>query len=278
MKKLLVHFHVYYHDQVDWFVQKLANITGVDYDMVVTMSRDNEETRAKLKRFKPKFVMVPNKGYDVGPFIDVLNRTDLSKYDYILKLHTKRIAGINFKVGKYYYSGKWWRRILVDALIGSKEMFRKNMKMFERDGKLGMIGSRYLALSEKTSLIAKTEPEIYDYVGRGCEYVTCVCGTMFIVRAHLMAGIKRKYTLADFDDVEKHIRRGTFAHVMERLLGHAVTEQGYRIDGFEDRSRRFEASSVLSHIARFFFVNKVTRRGRRIIKIFKIPVWYSKAK
>ena len=69
--KLLVHFHVYYHDQVDYFIEKMSNINGCDWDLYVTMSEMNPETVGKLRQFKPSavFIKIENLGYDVWPFI-----------------------------------------------------------------------------------------------------------------------------------------------------------------------------------------------------------------
>ena len=36
-----------------------------------------------------KIITVPNKGYDIYPFLIVLSKVKLDEYDYILKIHTK---------------------------------------------------------------------------------------------------------------------------------------------------------------------------------------------
>ena len=41
-KKLLVHLHLFYHDQLDWFVSRLKNIT-CDYDLWITVTEKNRE-------------------------------------------------------------------------------------------------------------------------------------------------------------------------------------------------------------------------------------------
>ena len=117
MSKLLTVLHVFYHEQVDYFIDKLMNINGIDWDLVVTYSSYSAETEAKLKDFKPdvKMVQVGNAGYDVWPFIQVIQNVDFSEYDYVLKLHTKgqskqRLNGLNFK--------EWlWRDLLVNAIF-----------------------------------------------------------------------------------------------------------------------------------------------------------------
>ena len=34
--KLLVHLHVFYHDQVPWFLERLRSLDGYDWDLIVT--------------------------------------------------------------------------------------------------------------------------------------------------------------------------------------------------------------------------------------------------
>ena len=89
--RLLVHFHVYYHDQVDYFIEKMSNINGCEWDLYVTMNNLVQETVDKLTVLKPDthFIEMENVGYDVWPFIDVIKSVDISDYDLVMKLHTK---------------------------------------------------------------------------------------------------------------------------------------------------------------------------------------------
>ena len=60
--KLLVHEHIYYHDQVDYIIKKLSKISDCDWDLYVTYAEYNESTEKKLKKFKPDthFIKVKN--------------------------------------------------------------------------------------------------------------------------------------------------------------------------------------------------------------------------
>ena len=50
-KKVLVHIHLFYHDQLNWFLSRLKNIT-CDYDLWVTVTENNKATTQKIKKFK----------------------------------------------------------------------------------------------------------------------------------------------------------------------------------------------------------------------------------
>lgn len=141
MSKLLTVLHVFYHDQVDYFIDKLSNINGIEWDLVVTYSEFSAETEAKLKIFKPdvKMLQVGNAGYDVWPFIQVIQNIDFDEYEYVLKLHTKgqskqRLNGVNFK--------EWlWRDLLVKALLKSRSRFAACIRLLETQSDIGMLCS-----------------------------------------------------------------------------------------------------------------------------------------
>ena len=90
MSKLLVHLHLYYQDQTDYFIERLSNIT-VPFKLIVTLTEDNADVRRKLLSAVPDadILLVENCGYDVYPFFQAMKHIDLSSYDYILKIHTK---------------------------------------------------------------------------------------------------------------------------------------------------------------------------------------------
>ena len=90
-KTLLVHLHLFYKEQLDFMINKLKNISNCKWDLYVTMPVENNEIEEKLKKFKPntKIIIVDNIGYDIWPFIQVVQSINLDNYDYILKIHTK---------------------------------------------------------------------------------------------------------------------------------------------------------------------------------------------
>ena len=55
-KKILVHLHLFYHNQIDYVISKLRNITNCKWDLYVTFCDENEKSFLKLKRFKPDVI------------------------------------------------------------------------------------------------------------------------------------------------------------------------------------------------------------------------------
>lgn len=237
MKRLLVVLHVYYPDQIGYFVRKLRNINGCDWDLVVTYVADSAPLR-RLRHLKPdaRFVKVGNIGYDVWPFIKVIKDTDLSAYDYVLKLHTKgkgdgkRINGLNMRNYR-------WRDLLVDALLKSPRRFRQCLDYFDAVPDVGMICCYELrkdlhgGLLENTALL-EDEARRIGMLRNFSDDRFCA-GTMFMVRADALGRIQR----LQLDDSMwgQHFAShscASLAHVYERLMGILVKDAGYEIHGF----------------------------------------------
>lgn len=233
MSKLLTVLHVFYHDQVDYFIDKLSNINGIEWDLVVTYSEFSAETEAKLKIFKPdvKMLQVGNAGYDVWPFIQVIQNIDFDEYEYVLKLHTKgqskqRLNGVNFK--------EWlWRDLLVKALLKSRSRFAACIKLLETQSDIGMLCSYELyknmdgVLPEECEMLQNEAERISLEVTD--EYFCA--GTIFLARLDAFRKLKEiEFSEESWGNLNKSHGNGTLAHVYERILCLLVADEGYRIE------------------------------------------------
>lgn len=235
MKKVLVHLHIYYRNQTDYFIGKLSNICGCEWDLYVTMTELNSETESKLLSFKPDahIMQVENRGYDVWPFIRVLKSVDLDKYDYILKLHTKnsntpanRINGLNLK----YYT---WRNELVDPLLKNKDIFLKLLENFDRYPKVGLMCSHLLYKHISDGLkedMSKLDNEL-KRLGLNVKNKKFCAGTMFIARSapYKLFQDDRIVNINTFPDLPCSHSTGSMAHVYERILTMIVNADGYTV-------------------------------------------------
>lgn len=233
MSKLLTVLHVFYHDQVDYFIDKLSNINGIEWDLVVTYSEFSAETEAKLKIFKPdvKMLQVGNAGYDVWPFIQVIQNIDFDEYEYVLKLHTKgqskqRLNGVNFK--------EWlWRDLLVKALLKSRSRFAACIRLLETQSDIGMLCSYELykdmdgVLPEECEMLQNEAERISLEVTD--EYFCA--GTIFLARLDAFRKLKEiEFSEESWGNLNKSHGNGTLAHVYERILCLLVPDEGYRIE------------------------------------------------
>lgn len=284
MKKLAVCLHLYDLSQTDDFLKKMNHIKEADipFDLFVTVSehpafpKEQISAIAKINQFAQKAVIIPtpNAGYDIGPFIEILHRMDLNQYSYILKLHTKRREKISYaKLNHKRYDTALWRKILLNELIGSKEIVLSNLKELNQNPAVGMIAPTPLIIEEKNDLTAFAQ--CAASLGLSLKKpLTFVAGTMFFVRANLLKPFLN-YHISDFAPTKAAIHDKTLAHTMERMFGLAVIAQKHQIKGVSYHNYRLE--SLRASIRRFFIQKRYTSKGKLIVKIFTIPVYIKKA-
>ena len=106
-----------------------------------------------------------------------------------------------------------------------------------------------------------------------------VAGTMFIARAHIFKNIQQlNLSLNDFSSPDgEHC--GQLAHTFERLFGYFVYKNNLIITNgllSEKENQSYHNKLFCLYIFkffRFFFQKKITKSGKLLIKICKIPVF-----
>ena len=275
MKKLAVHLHLYYKEQVPKILKYLNNLDGVDYDLFVTMVEDDEQVKLKILAEFPnsKIWVVENRGYDIGPFIEFLHRIDLSDYEYVLKVHTKHED--LFEYGCFNgvrLDCKTWADTLWGALLGSCLVVKNNINLLDNNKNIGMIGNSFSLSNEEwlyKTLKKRIEQEA-ENINLKLSSLYFVAGTMFMVRSLLLKPFLN-YDIRDFEYSSSKVKDYALAHVIERLLGWSVAAQGYEIKGIKDKDYIFER--ICAGVVRFFVQKKVTKSGNLTVKVCKIPVF-----
>lgn len=233
-KTLLVVFHLYYHQQLDYYLGKLANIEGYDWDLLVTYSVADETSEKKLKAFKPgvKLLKVENAGYDIWPFIAAVKYVNLDDYEYIMKIHTKNANLQPMHINGLNLTKYMWRSLLINSFLKTPEQFRKAILRLEMQPSAGMLCSRELYTKMKGNL-----PEEGSVLRRELGYLGIephdkhfCAGTMFIAKAECFRILQRAGLNAEYfhGEMSSH-STGSPAHAYERILPILVTENGYKI-------------------------------------------------
>ncbi|MBP1531870.1 MAG: hypothetical protein ILA52_00015 [Alphaproteobacteria bacterium] len=279
MPNIAIHLHLHYVEQLDDILRLLHFLDGTQYDLFVTVTERNDAVKQQILAFKPeaKILLVPNLGYDIGPFIDFLHRINLDSYDYILKIHTKRRQNNHYCLfdGRRF-TMKTWGDMLFDALLHSSQAFRHNLKIMADNPDVGMLGSSFVLTADEISYSNVLERGELEMSNLGLQIPSdkhFIAGTMFLVRTKLLTPFLH-YKISDFSSAESNIHDDTLAHVLERMFGWAVTAQGYQIRGVQYKS--FFLECFLASLYRFLYQKKNTRNGKLIVKICKIPVYYGK--
>lgn len=281
MKKILVHLHLYYHDQADYFISKLKNISGAEWDLIVTYSTPDEVTFSKLRAFKPTVIFkeTENVGYDIWPFIKVVRTFDLTPYDYVLKLHTKRSI-TKFRLNVLPLRGYRWRDALVDAILYDKKQFRKVLQKFEGNKRIGMV----------SSLLTRVKQDFYD------EYViyelqklgltqkdkySCM-GTMFMIRKELLDPLTHPHINLELfkDENPKSGSQVSIAHIYERILSQLpINKDSTHWFTTPKLSEKLKIKIAKALEPALKFIVECDRKGperRKYVKILGITVYESK--
>lgn len=263
--------HVFYSEMWPELAACIRNV-GV-CDLVVTYV-DEDAVKAARRDFPAaRFLRCENRGYDVWPFLCALKALDLSAYDLLVKLHTKRDIARDhpFAMGGTCLNGSAWRDQLL-GFVKTPEAWAETRARFG-DPRVGMVAGRRVVfgrkeggkrwhdeavreLNEKFALSARRDGL---FVG----------GTMFAVRASLLRPFADfPFTAETFAASGGH-ESTTYAHLMERMLGLAVGAQGLRIEGFDGSVawHRFRVA-----LGRFFFDSRWSDR-RRSIRVCGITVY-----
>ena len=238
-KKIGVHIHLYdtslIYEIVD-YLQRLPDFV----DVFVTSPKIEAKEQLfnildSLTSFvrKPKVIITPNRGRDVGPWIVEFNGIH-DEYEYFAHVHGKRSVHM-----KGY--GDVWRKYLLDNLLTPKAL-NEIIYFFEHDKKLGCVfpgpflpvlnvwknqGVEVIGENKKIleTLCKKVFSKDYEFLKSDMFFST---GTMFWYRPEafknlFLAGIR-------YDDFpsEPIGLDNTLAHAIERIIKISCDRQGFR--------------------------------------------------
>ena len=241
--RIAIVVHAFYRALWPELARHIRNFSDHQAELYVTLAANAEpEFEAEVKADFPAADVkrLPNRGFDVGPFIEVIERIDLDAYDLVVKLHTKRNR---FGVVSYMplFGGQWRRKLL--AFCHSRKAVVRTLALFD-DPAVGMVGNGDLILHPWDALVPNPPP--VDPRDRR----TFIAGTMFIVRASLLKHVRERVSFTDFEPTTRD-QTGSLAHAWERRLGHLVAEAGM----------------ALAASPRQSLFNKLTYRLRRLLYI-----------
>jgi len=274
---VLVVVHLYYQEMWPELKACLTNIRKTSSCRVfVTLVEKSPELEADIRSFDPQaeIVYVKNKGWDVGPFFQVINSVNLDDYDYVVKLHTKRdVMPIPYLINGFDMSGAKWRSFLL-KFCSTAENWQKSLDVLRKKD-VGMVADARVILAEADDCLTAEQREILSdwekKLGFGsAQNRKYVSGTMFAVKSCVLKRLQHCFTEDDFA-VTVRIKEGAFAHILERLIGYAVMAEGLEIASFDGKKYsplRFR----LQTLRKFFFYHKISQE-KEVIKILGISVY-----
>ena len=218
--RVAIHGHFHYPELLVEFIERIG-LNNTPVDLILTTTSEERailirETLA-LSEIKGAVVtVVPNKGRDIGPFLDALRNGLFTGYDVIGHFHGKRSPHVASEIGDT------WRDFLWGNLLGNEyhRMMDLIINTFASDVSLGLVfpedphlndwdDNRLMATSiaEKIGLSLPL-PNHFDFPQ----------GNMFWARpAALQPLANLEIGLDDYPDEPAPID-GTLLHAIERLL------------------------------------------------------------
>ena len=228
--RIAVVAHLYYTDLVPGILDRLRAIPE-PFDLFVTMPDWGTRRSVELVRAAcpdALFYAAPNRGRDIGPFLDLLPILIDKGYDAVLKLQTKRGY---FRASRMIPEfGEIWRNETFDALLGGAERVAAILDGFRSVERLNMVGPQpFLLPLDKypyhdggvlaDRLIGAARPENGRFFA----------GTMFWVRPDCLRPLA-ELSLPHFAP-EDGASDGALAHLVERMFGDAAAAEGGLLAG-----------------------------------------------
>ena len=294
MFRVAIHFHLYYMDLLDKYLERISllNNSKCFFTIYLTSSVVNNETelgKSNLKSVqtsldkynlanKCKIITVPNIGYDIGPFVHVINSIDLDSYDLVLKIHTKNEKGSNVTaLNGVNYTDKDWSELLIDSVLKNKSTISKIFSIFKKNLDVNMVSSKYCTTSDEfyyKKHIKKVNEILNKISLPAVESIEFCAGTIFWARTSIFKLIQNKYTIESFVDSRNNMSDidCTLAHTFERLFGVLANSNNGKIKKIAYRNLKKEAIEILKDYSRFFYENRETEK-KHTIKVLRINIY-----
>ena len=232
-RPLAVLVHIYYPDLWPELAGYLENLPENSCDLYVnlvetTVTRELEES---IRDAFPaaKICVNENVGRDIGGHFRLLRNIAMEDYRFFGLVHSK--------MSPHLAAGEslLWRRRLLTALMGTREIAVDNVKSMLSDETIGAIGSRRCRDTDVKDNTRKFT-ELLDMLDVGPESrdVEFVSGTMMYLRREVLQRIFETcrdlpFERGDDTPLQFHLD-AQWAHALERVIGNVVRDMHYRFE------------------------------------------------
>lgn len=150
--KACVLLHVFYFEDLKIVLDKLKYIE--DFDLYITCRKEIETDVKKVLLnsiyMKAKVFVVENIGYDIFPFLYLVDNINIDKYNFFLKIHTKRgNANTGIK------SNNIWFDMLTEPILNTKTIVQKVFEALNSGA--GLVGTADMYRSNQTHMYGNQE-------------------------------------------------------------------------------------------------------------------------
>ena len=218
--KILVYAHIFYIFSTPEIIEYLKNLEKYQYDLVITVPREEKFQIIidQIKAFKPdcKIIKCQNRGYDIGPFIEMLKQTDINKYDIFFKLQSKSTPNQTCFIYNQIFKNRDWFEYLFEGVLGPFKV-HKNIEKLSENNNIGIIAARNLIIKDPIHKEHFTKKQLEKHNLKIKNNYIFVAGTVYAERISLLKKIKKlNLSIKDFEPTEKGYF--SFAHALERYI------------------------------------------------------------
>lgn len=233
--RILVILHLFYLESLEEIIEYLKNLSPYQWDLVVTcpisLKNDLNADQISSIHSSARVFFFENRGYDIGPFMQVLHYINLDKYDIVFKLQSKGVKRKKIYIYHQLFFGRQWFVNLFEGCIGAR-VVHKTIDNLLSDNKAGLIAAQNLIVQDplyKSKLVQRELKN--EKLAYGTSNYKFVAGTCFAMKPSILMGLQRlNYTSEKFELFVPEIGM-SLAHVLERYFTIYVNSEGYRIIG-----------------------------------------------
>ena len=225
--RLLVIVHIYYEESTGEILEYLKNLRPYSFDLVVTTTEDRntELIRRSVLAFREdaSFLVFPNRGFDLLPYLEALDGLDLSQYDLVFKLQSKRCFARRGDLAEdTLFRGREWFLALFRSVIGARWVHR-NVDRLLHDPSLSLAAARSLLWTDTPRKQALARKRLAPFGLSLPDPYTFVAGSCFVMKSARVQSA-RDLGLAP-EDFGAPVRGAfTLAHALERWLTGCLPE------------------------------------------------------
>jgi len=231
-----LHLHLHYPELAAEFAARLSAARAprdaqreVPLDLILTTTSDARRVEVEYafrgyKGGSTRFVVAPNRGRDIGPFLtEVGDIVQAGRYDVIGHLHGKRSLAVDAALGDR------WRSYLLETLLGGDAGLRAVLSLFEQDPALGLVfaedrhcvgWSKNRAAADALAARMTPPPMLPDWP-------VFPIGTMFWARPAALAPLWALGLRPQDFPAEPVAYDGTVLHAVERMLPSVCASTGH---------------------------------------------------
>jgi len=238
MPRLAILLYVYHLDLWSEIKLLLNHCENFAVFLAVSKSQNNNELIQECTDLYnvEQVLELDNKGLDIYPFLQQLNKIDAKKYPYFLKIHTKKS-----KLYLQTLSNEWFYT-LINSCIGSKKQYFENIQSLEHDKNIGSLCDEHFIVDGNERIHHLKVIELCKYLKIDYTKVqqsSYMLGSIFFGKTILFKkvltpkAIKQLSLLLESDNTYS-LTTPNYAHALECVMGYLVHAQKHKIQNIKN--------------------------------------------